>query len=389
MWRVSRTVVLGALRSGPVESKLWHVDRRDCSVGTDRWQLGRRDARVAARHELHIFALRQYPQSCSYPLLGATVHNLGELRAPPGGLAARRVLALLAGLKAQGPFDILHGFWADGPGLLAALAGRCLRIPAILTLAGGELVTLPEIGYGVQRHWAGRVRVRLACQLSDQVTAATRYMINLAAQKGISAVEIPLGVHPDWFGSEPGLPEQGPPWRLLHVASLNRVKDQHTLLMAFRQVLAVAPETHLDIIGEDTLGGEIQNLCAELGLTEAVSFHGFLPNAETRHFYRQAHLLVLPSRHDAAAMVMLEAAACGVSTVASQAVGHAVDWAPEAARTVPVGDASALAQAILDLLHAPQERIALGSAARNWAHAHDSRWTARQFEELYLAQLTR
>jgi len=45
---------------------------------------------LAARHDLHVFALRQYPQACNYPLLGAAIHNLGDLPGlpAPGGCAS-------------------------------------------------------------------------------------------------------------------------------------------------------------------------------------------------------------------------------------------------------------------------------------------------------------
>ena len=36
--------------------------------------------RVAAEHELHVFALRQESDPATWPLLGATVHNAGTRR---------------------------------------------------------------------------------------------------------------------------------------------------------------------------------------------------------------------------------------------------------------------------------------------------------------------
>jgi glycosyltransferase involved in cell wall biosynthesis len=337
---------------------------------------------LAARHELHVFALRQYPQACHYPLLGASIHNLGNLPGPPGTRSLRRYRALLAGLRAQGPFDVLHGFWAGGGGFLAALAGKRLGLPTIVTLAGGELVALPEIGYGAQIQWWNRLRVALSFRWASQVTAASGYMCRLAKAHGVRALEIPLGVPPGWItGDSSRL--SGPPWKLLHVASLNRVKDQPTLLLAFLRVLSVEPAAHLDIIGEDTLNGEIQRLCERLGLTRHVSFHGFMPNDEIQPFYRQAHLSVLPSRHDAAPLVMLEAAACGLPTIGTFSTGYAADWHPEAAWAVPAADPQALAEAVLKLLRDPLQRAAMGRAAQQRARLHDSSWTSQEFEKLY------
>lgn len=202
---------------------------------------------LADRHELHVFALRQYADACTYPLLGAMIHNLGQRSGSTGFQLMHWLVSLASGLRTAGPFDVIHGFWANDSGFLAALLGKMLNIPSIITLAGGELVALPEISYGSQLNFRSRLRVNLTCRLAGQVTAASRYMCMLSQQCGIEALEIPLGVQPPLFVGPPS-PPPGPPWRLLHVASLNRVKDQSTLLRAMKHVVAAEPQTQLDII---------------------------------------------------------------------------------------------------------------------------------------------
>lgn len=337
--------------------------------------------RLARRHELHIFALAQYPHPCSYPLLGAMVHNLGAPAWLPRLRMARWLPLLLHRLHQHGPFDVLHAFWATPTGLLAALAGRILRIPSVMSLAGGELVSLPEIDYGSQIHRLDRYKVATALRLATITTVSSTYMATLARPWPIRPRIIPLGVPPDFCAFHEPVPS-GPPWRLIHVASLNRVKDQPTLLRAFGLVLAQEPQTTLDLIGEDTLGGAIQTLAQELGLEQQVRFHGFLPSDVVHRRLLQAHLMVLPSRHDAAPVAMLEAAACGVPTVGT-AVGYTADWEPERAWAAPVGDAQALATGILTLLWDDRRRNEMGQAARRWARAYDADWTATQFQALY------
>jgi hypothetical protein len=127
----------------------------------------------------------------------------------------------------------------------------------------------------------------------------------------------------------PRAPERRAPQstaRLIHVASLNRVKDQHTLLRALECLALGGVDFHLDIVGEDTLTGETQRLCAELHLEQRVTFHGFLPQAELRALMARAHVCVMSSRHEAGPLAMLEAATLGVPTGA-HAWGHR-QWAP-------------------------------------------------------------
>jgi glycosyltransferase involved in cell wall biosynthesis len=86
--------------------------------------------------------------------------------------------------------------------------------------------------------------------------------------------------------------------------------------------------------------------------------------------------------------VALEAAALGIPTVGTH-VGHLAEWAGEAARTVPVGDAAALAREIETLLLDDALRCELGQAARARAIAEDADFTASAFEALYLEVMRR
>jgi glycosyltransferase involved in cell wall biosynthesis len=338
--------------------------------------------RLALRHELHVFALAQYPEPCTYPLLGATVHNLAAMPAPPGLGMIRALSRLLRAMAPLGRFDLLHAYMGVPAGAVTVAAGRRLGLPVIVTFDGNELVALPEINYGLNVRLRGRLLRRTIGRMATQITVCTRYMARLARERGIEATVIPLGIVPAHAPAAPPLSE-GPPWRLLHVANLNPVKDQPTLLRALVQVRAAGLDVHLDIVGVDTLDGVIQKECARLGLADHVTFHGGKPADEVWPYYPRAHLHLLPSRHDAAGVAVLEAAACGVPTVGSN-VGYMAEWAEAgAARAVPVGDADALARAIIELLADGVSRRRMGAAAAALVRARDADWTAARFEALY------
>ena len=78
----------------------------------------------------------------------------------------------------------------------------------------------------------------------------------------------------------------------------------------------------------------------------------------------------------------MEAAVAGVPAI-STAVGHACDWAPDAARTIPVGDDPALAREILALLTSEDERLRLAAAAQERARHEDADWSAGQVLAIY------
>jgi len=331
--------------------------------------------RQARRHEVVVYALRYHERPCTYPLLGATVHDLGR----PQGLR-RQYGTLVHALRRDGRFDVIHGYWALPGGLTAALAGRRLGIPCLVTLDSGEFVSDPEIEYGLQRLRRHRLAVGATLRLASQVTVCTEHMRRLARAHAVEPVVIPIGVDTTTF--TPANQTSGPPWRLLHAASLNRVKDQPTLLHAFRHVLDRNPDVHLDIAGEDTLGGAIQELARQLRIDRHVAFHAVQPTEALVSMYQRAHVFVMSSRHEAGGVVVLEAAACGVPTVGT-AVGYLADWTPDRAITVAPRDPHALGEAIVAALSNPARLAGIAAAARAWTLAHDADWSAEQFDRLY------
>lgn len=333
--------------------------------------------RLARDDEVHVFALGQEDRPGEWPLFGARVHNAG---------ARPRRLRTLAGLIAEhrrARFDVVHAWWAAGPGAVAATFGRLTRVPVVLTLPGGDLTALPDIGYGARLSWRGRLWTRAAIAGAYRVVVPSKWMRAQALALGIETVRIPLGVALDrWPVSPPRCRRPGEPLRLVHVANLNRVKDQQTLIRALAAVREEGLAFELDVIGLDTLGGAIQRLCEELGLHDGVRFHGFLPHAETRHWVERADLMLVTSRHETVPMVLPEAAVAGVPTIGT-AVGQIADWSPAAAWAVPVGDSRAVSSAILALSRDEERRLDIALEAQRLAVAEDADFTAAQTRALY------
>ncbi len=339
--------------------------------------------RLARSHDIHAFVLRHLAEPQSYSLRGFAVHDLGRPTAAWGLTRRAQDRALTRALDHHGPFDLIHGFWADPAGQLAARAGRRLRIPSVVTCDSGEFVTLPSIRYGSQRTWSGRRAVKEACALATQVHVCTRFMSALAAQRDIKSTIIPLtSVTSQAATFKPSTRRAADaPFRLVQVASLSRVKNQRLLLDTLKIVRANA-DARLDLIGEDTLNGELQRHAAAIGVDAHVTFHGYLPQPRVLEVLSTADLYVQTSQHEAAGVSVLEAAAAGVPAVGTLA-GHVADWAPLKATAVGEAIPESLADAILTLLADPDKRRSMAAAARTFSIAHDATWTAARFDELY------
>jgi glycosyltransferase involved in cell wall biosynthesis len=333
--------------------------------------------RLAVSHDLHVFALNQEPTPGQWRLEGARVYNIGT------GYPAIRAVRTIRALHRVQPFDLIHSIWSGTLGLVAVTAGLTCGVPSLVHVAGGELVALRDINYGGRLSWRGRLREAVVLRTSSRITAASQPVIQSLANLGLRAERVPLGVDLDtWRPKEPIRRVAGAIPRLIHLASLNLVKDQTTLLRAASLLMRSGQRFEMDIVGEDTLSGAVQALAAGLGLSSQVHFRGFLTQAALRPVVEAADIMVLSSRHETGPLAMLEAAVTGVPTVGTS-VGHIAEWAPDAAVAVPVGDAFALAGAVQQLLGDEDMRLRIAKAAHERAVAQNADYTAHQFQSLY------
>jgi glycosyltransferase involved in cell wall biosynthesis len=333
--------------------------------------------KLTQHHEVHVYALAQEPEAADWPLAGAIIHNVGVQRRIP------RMLAAIRREHRRARFDVIQSIWSGACGFVCALSARLLGVPNLVHLTGGELVRIPSAGYGGQLHLRWRLLERLILRSSTRVTATSAPIVAAAAAIGVSAQRVPLGIDlKTWMPRAPvaRLPDEIP--RLIHIATLNRVKDQPTLLQALAALRADGRNFRLDVIGDDTLDGRVQRLARELGLEPKITFHGFKTQRELRPLVERSHINVISSLHEAGPFVLLECAALGVPTVGT-AVGHLAEWAPEAAVTAPVGDAPGLAREIARLIDDESLRQRVGAAALNAVRQQDVDYTVACFEQLY------
>ena len=339
-------------------------------------------ADLSSDHEVLVIAVGHDTEVGEWRLFDADVVNV-----PVGSHSKSdivRVVRSVSTLAGRGGRpDVVHGLWANLPGLAASIAAHRHRRPSVVSVCGGEFAALAEINYGGGLQRGTMLLARAATRTATAVTVATTWMQQHVSGSGSRVDEIiPLGADTSIFRSQAPTARSD---RLVHLGNINRVKDQALLLQTFRHVLESREATTLDIVGLDTLDGELQHIASNLGIEASVRFHGYLQPAEAASILARGSVHVLTSRHDAGPVAVLEAAACGIPTVGTS-VGHVTDFAtmrPPAAVAVDGGQPELLAAEIVSLLSDEPRRLALADRARQWALAHDSRHTSRSFESLY------
>ena len=241
---------------------------------------------------------------------------------------------------------------------------------------------LPVLDFGGAQHvpWRERWRERRTkCRF-------------IAMTDAIQDALIKAGIAPDQIACVPNgveIPERKAQPQLygdaLYVGNLSQGaahKGFDVLLKAMGEVVKEAPEIKLRICGAGVATGW-QAMADELGCGTAVEFVGRVEDLTEYHHH--SGFLVLPSRKEGISNALLEAQAAGLPAIVTDIPGNtAVIQHGFNGLVVPVGDAVALARAIVEMHRSTELRERLGHAARQQAEARFAiSRVAEQLEELY------
>jgi glycosyltransferase involved in cell wall biosynthesis len=297
-----------------------------------------------------------------------------RLRADVDPLAYAELAALLARRRPR----VLHTHLVHAD-VYGQIAGATARIPLRLSTKHGF-------------NWFREGRF---FGLADRAVASLAH-VHIAISKGLarylaeiegfdeSGFEI---VHYGIAGRDGVAPYAGAEPRLLCVGRLIPVKGHLVLLRALAQARSRAPGLVLDIAGQGPLEPALKAYAAELGLSDAVRFLGFVSPIQSA--IEAASAVVVPSLGEGFGMVALEAMERGRPVVASDVGGLPEIVADgETGFVVPAGDAEALADALVTLVSSPARAAEMGQAGRRRAlESFTPERSTRGIEALYLSHL--
>ena len=274
--------------------------------------------------------------------------------------AARR---LLRECRALG-IEHVHIHSCGRGALIGALANRMGGLRYSITLHG----PLQDYGIGQRIKWR---HAAFATIITEKLLAEMQ--AELGADLPDRLVVQPMGVDIEALARvEPYQPVgAGQVLRLFSCGRLNIVKGHQDLMQAVAILIARGIDVQLEIAGEDDAGGQgyRQELSAhllDLNLQDHVTLLGAIDADKVRDKLQGAHIFALASWSEPLGVAYMEAMACGVPTIGTNAGG-----VPELIEDgvdgclVPPQNPEALADMIEAIANDPDYAVTLGQKGRD------------------------
>jgi glycosyltransferase involved in cell wall biosynthesis len=154
------------------------------------------------------------------------------------------------------------------------------------------------------------------------------------------------------------------------VTRLVQQKGVDILLKATAKAFTNLPEWRLVILGDGPLRAELQALATKLGISSRVDWFGHVDDPTP--YLKAAKFFALTSRFEGSPNALLEAMACGLPAIVSDASPGPIELIGDngAGLIVPVEDIAATADAILRLAQHEKLRATLSAAAKERTRQH-------------------
>lgn len=259
--------------------------------------------------------------------------------------------------------DVVHAHVAP----FAVAAARYPTVYTIHGLAGEEARSYTSSLFDRLRYGLYAYYDRRALRQARELVAISQYVMDAYGGRTSARwqrIDNPLT--DDFFQAAALAPER--PNLVLFAGSITEVKDLETLIAAIALVKQTMPAVQLHLAGRATSAEYQERLLAQvrsLDLEGNVTFRGLLDRGELLRAYAECALVALPSRQENAPMAVIEAMAVG-KPVAATRVGGVPELVREGetGHLVEPGDPEGLAEAMLDLLRAPERRVEMGQRAQ-------------------------
>lgn len=107
----------------------------------------------------------------------------------------------------------------------------------------------------------------------------------------------------------------------LHIASLDKNKNQELLIRSFEKIVKLNDKIYLNIAGDGYMRNFLESLVKKLDIEKQVNFLGRISQERVREEMINSDCFVLSSNFETFGVVLIEALACGLPLIATKCAG--------------------------------------------------------------------
>jgi len=187
------------------------------------------------------------------------------------------------------------------------------------------------------------------------------------------------GVDTEFFKPQYENIDQSETVRILYLGRLHEVKGLEYLIKAFSSVKDKHPNSILTIVGEGEEKERLMKMIRSSRLEDSVEFIGRVEYKETREYYQNSDIFVLPSLSEGLPNVLMEAMACGLPSVVTHVGGNKeLIKDSKGGFLVNPKSSSELSKAINELIEDPELRNDMGEFNRKRVKKYDTKRVMRK-----------
>jgi 1,2-diacylglycerol 3-alpha-glucosyltransferase len=227
--------------------------------------------------------------------------------------------------------DIIHSQVPANTGLYALVLSWWFRIPHVHTyhtlfMEYTHYMPLPRVLSTRLVKWISRKYCGRCQRVVSPSIRIKEEVIGYGVDAPIDIIPTGIEVRPDRTFIDPAALKSRykiPPDRklLTFVGRLGREKNVNFLLQVIADLRIVRSDLHLVIVGDGPDRPPMQKLAAKLGITDTVTFVGYVTREVVFSFFHMSELFVFASLTETQGLVLLEAMSVGTPCVAVDAMG--------------------------------------------------------------------
>ncbi len=320
--------------------------------------------------EIGLFSLHHFDEQIYSGVKGFSILN------NPSSRNARSLFTKIAYLKSTGAIkkqlaaykpDLLHAHYASSYGMLG---GKTKFHPLIISVWGSDVYDFPKKS-ALHKNLFERVLSK-----ADRICSTSHCMKEETQKYSDKTIDVvPFGIDTELFAPQGKGFAEKQEITIGIIKSLEKKYGIEYLVRAFHEVLKANPAKNLRllVVGDGSGGAEYKKMCADLGITDKVTFTGKVSHTDIVKYHQEIDIFVSLSVLDSESfgVSLVEAMACGKPVVASNVAGfREVLGNDNCGILVPRNNHIEAAKAITNYINHPKMASETGARARKRVLEH-------------------